>query len=69
MRRFPSDIPITKGKISDSFREFIKLLFTPEEAKIAQHLETRPLSAGAIAKKIGKSLKETREILSYMIML
>ncbi|MFX1337376.1 MAG: 4Fe-4S binding protein [Promethearchaeota archaeon] len=66
MRRYPSDIPIKDGKISDAFREYIKLLFTPEEAKIAQHLETRPLSAGTIAKRIGKSLKETREILDDM---
>ena len=66
MRRYPCDIPIIKGKTSDAFREYIKLLFTPEEAKIAQHLETRPLSAGTIAKKIGKSLKETREILADM---
>ena len=66
MRRYPSDIPIIEGKTSDAFREYIKLLFTPEEAKIAQHLETRPLSAGAIAKRIGKSLKETREILADM---
>ncbi|TFG13386.1 MAG: hypothetical protein EU535_05080 [Promethearchaeota archaeon] len=66
MRRYPSDIPMTEGKISDAFREYIKLLFTPEEAEIAQHLETRPLSVGIIAKRIGKDLKKTREILNEM---
>ena len=31
MREYPSDIPIKNGKISEAFREFIILLFTPEE--------------------------------------
>ena len=66
MRRYPSDIPMVDGKISDAFREYIKLLFTPEEAEIAQHLETRPLSAGIIAKRIGKEIRETRDILKDM---
>jgi ferredoxin len=66
MRRYPSDIPMIDGKISDAFRDYVKLLFTPEEAEIAQHLETRPLSVGTIAKRIGKDLKETRQILNDM---
>ncbi len=66
MRKYPSDIPITEGKVSEAFKEYIKLLFTPEEAEIAQHLETMPLSAGTISKRIGKNLKETREILKEM---
>jgi len=66
MRKYPSDIPLKDGKISEAFREYIKLLFTSEEAEIAQHLETRPLSVGTIAKRIGKDLKETREILNEM---
>lgn len=66
MRKYPSDIPFKDGKISDAFRDYIKLLFTPEEAEIAQHLETRPLSVGTLAKRIGKDLKETRQILNDM---
>jgi len=66
MRNYPSDIPLIDGKISDSFREYIQLLFTPEEAEIAQHLETRPLPAGKIAKRINKDLKETKKILEVM---
>jgi ferredoxin len=66
MRNYPSDIPISEGKQSEAFREYIKLLFTPEEAEIAQHLETRPLSAGTIANRIGKNLMETRKILEDM---
>ncbi|MHA1763840.1 MAG: 4Fe-4S binding protein [Promethearchaeota archaeon] len=66
MREYPSNIPLVDGNVSNAFREYIKLLFTPEEAKIAQHLEIKPLSAGTIAKRIGKSVKETKAILNAM---
>jgi len=66
MREYPNDIPITNGKISDAFREFIKLLFTPEEAKIAQHLTVRPQSVGTISKNLGISRQETQQILEKM---
>jgi ferredoxin/DNA-binding Lrp family transcriptional regulator len=66
MREYPNDIPITEGKISDAFREYIKLLFTPEEAEVAQHLEVRPLSVNQIAKRIGKDRRETKRILKDM---
>lgn len=48
MREYPSDIPMVEGKVSEAFREFIKLLFTPEEAEIAQYLTVRPQSVSAI---------------------
>lgn len=66
MREYPNDIPMVDGKISEAFREFIKLLFTPEEAEIAQHLTVRPQSVAVISKKIGKPQKETKKILEKM---
>lgn len=66
MREYPNDIPITNGKISEAFRNYIILLFTPEEAEIAQHLEIKPLMVGAISKRIGKDRKETKKILEEM---
>ena len=66
MREYPNDIPITEGNISEAFREYIKLLFTPEEAEVAQHLEVKPLSVGQIAKRMGKDRKETKKILEDM---
>ena len=29
MREYPNDIPLVDGEISEAFRAFIKLLFTP----------------------------------------
>lgn len=66
MREYPSDIPMVEGKVSEAFREFIKLLFTPEEAEIAQYLTVRPQSVSAIVKKIGKNREETKRILEEM---
>jgi len=37
MREYPNDIPIVDGDISEAFKAYIKLLFTPEEAEVAQH--------------------------------
>ena len=54
-KEYIHSIPLVDGKVSESFREFIKMLFTPEEAEVAQYLTTRPQGAGKIAKKIGKS--------------
>jgi len=66
MREYPNDIPITDGKISEAFREFISLLFTPEEAEVAQYLTVRPQSVGMISKKMGKNREETQKILEKM---
>ncbi|MFW9952111.1 MAG: DUF362 domain-containing protein [Candidatus Thorarchaeota archaeon] len=66
MREYPSDIPTVNGNISEAFREYIKILFTPEEAMIAQHLTVRPQSVNAISKKIGKIKEETKRILEDM---
>lgn len=66
MREYPSDIPIKDGKVSEAFREFITLLFTPEEAEIAQYLTVRPQSVGTISKKMGKDREEIKKILEKM---
>jgi len=67
MREYPNDIPVDKdGNVSEAFREFITLLFTPEEAEIAQHLEIKPLSVREIAKRLGKDRKETKLIMQEM---
>jgi len=67
MREYPNDIPVDEnGNISKAFREYIKIMFTPEEAEIAQHLDITPLNVNEIAKRIGKERKETKEILNEM---
>jgi len=66
MREYPNDIPISNGKISEAFREFIKLLFTPEEAEIVQYLTIRPQSVRRISNKIGKDREDIKQILSKM---
>ena len=63
MKEYPAGIPMRDGKVSPAFEEYIKLLFTPEEAEIAQHLEIRPLPVEVIAQRIGKPEDETKEIL------
>jgi len=50
MREYPNDIPVdTNGNISEAFREYVKLMFIPEEAEIAQHLEIKPQNIYEIA--------------------
>lgn len=63
MKEYPPGVPMREGKVSPAFEEYIKLLFTPEEAEIARHLEIRPLPAGEIARRAGKTETETKEIL------
>lgn len=66
MREYPNDIPIVDGGVSEAFRAYVKLLFTPEEAEVAQYLTVKPQSINRIAKKIGKSKEEIKEILEEM---
>ncbi|MBD3229364.1 MAG: hypothetical protein GF329_14360 [Candidatus Lokiarchaeota archaeon] len=66
MREYPNDLPLVNGEVSKAFKDYIKLLFTPEEAQIAQYLGIRPLSVYTISKRIGKSRKETKAILKEM---
>ena len=66
MRDYPNDIPLVDGEISEAFRDFIKLLFTPKEAEVAQYLTIKPQSLNRIARKIGKTKEETKKILEDM---
>ena len=67
MREYPNDIPLDKeGNVSEAFKEYIKLMFTPEEAEIAQHLEVKPLRIKEISERIGKDRKETKKIMDEM---
>ena len=64
MREYPNDVPLDKeGNVSEAFREYVKLFFTPEEAEIVQHLEVKPLSLGKISKLLGKDRAETKKIM------
>jgi DNA-binding MarR family transcriptional regulator len=67
MREYPNDIPTIEGKISEAFKEYIQLLFTPEEAEIAQYLDVKPLRLREIANLIGKEKNETKKILDEMV--
>ncbi|MHA1131088.1 MAG: 4Fe-4S binding protein, partial [Candidatus Helarchaeota archaeon] len=66
MREYPNDVPMVNGKNAEAFREYIKLMFSPEEAEIAQHLEVTPLSIREISRRVGKDRKETKQILKEM---
>ena len=62
MQEYPNGIPTNEGDVSEAFRAYIKLLFTPEEALIAAHLGIKPVSGGKIAQKIGLRLANIRFI-------
>ena len=66
MRDYPQGIPESNGRVSEAFREFIELLFTPEEAEIAQYLGIKPQPVRLLAKKIGKDKEEMQKILENM---
>jgi len=67
MRQYPNDIPLdNSGNVSEAFREYIKLMFTHDEAEIAQHLDIKPLRLREITKRIGKDKNETKKILDEM---
>jgi len=67
MREYPNDIPMVDGHISNAFKEFIRLLFTPEEAEVAQFLTINPQTIRTIAKKADKNVDETKNILDEMV--
>ena len=62
-KEYPSGIPMKDGRVSEAFREFIHILFTPEEAEVAQYLGIKGKSAKVIAKKVGKTAQDTKKIL------
>ncbi|MHA2401138.1 MAG: hypothetical protein ACXADU_19910, partial [Promethearchaeota archaeon] len=68
MREYPNDIPVDKdGNVSEAFIKYIKLMFTPEEAEIAQYLDIKPISLREIAKRLRKDRKEAKEIMEKMV--
>jgi len=67
MKEYPTGIPMKDGEVSEAFRKYIKLLFTPEEAEIARHLEIMPLPVSEIAKRIEKNETQTKEILDDLV--
>jgi DNA-binding Lrp family transcriptional regulator len=66
MREYPQNIPIIDDKVSDAFKAYIELLFTPEEAEIAQYLKVKPQSIRILAKKLGKEKEDVEKILEDM---
>ena len=68
MEKYPNNIPRNAaGNVSEAFIEFIKLLYTPEEAEIAQYLEVRPMPARKVAKLGGISKEEATKRLDDMV--
>ena len=68
MEKYPNNIPRdAAGNVSEAFIEFIKLLYTPEEAKIAQYLEVRPMPARKVAKLAGITKEEATKRLDAMV--
>jgi ferredoxin len=67
MRRYPNDIPMVDGRVSPAFREYIKLLFTPEEAGIAQHLELRPAPANRMVQKLLNRISVSRLVQKMLL--
>ncbi|MFX0099630.1 MAG: ATP-binding protein [Candidatus Hodarchaeota archaeon] len=67
LREYPNDVPLDKnGNVSEAFREYVKLFFTPEEAEIVQHLEVKPLRLREISKRLGKDRAETKKIMEEL---
>jgi len=66
MKEYPNGVPMVNGEVSKAFKEYIKLLFTPEEAQIAQYLQIRPLPIKKISNLINKSENETKSILDSL---
>ncbi len=62
MRQYPNDIPMVNGGVSEAFRAYIQLLFTPEEAQVAQYLKLRPIPGGRVAQWVLNRLFRTRFI-------
>ncbi len=62
----PWTAPKADGDFSKAFVKFLKLLYTPEEAELVQHLQMDPgsmLSADDLARIAGKSAAEITDVL------
>ncbi len=67
MQRYPSGIPTKDGRVSEAFREYIQLMFTPEEAEIAQYMELRLPPAGRLAQWLLNILSRSRLVQKTML--
>ena len=67
MRQYPNDIPMVDGRVSPAFRQYIKLLFTPEEAAVAQHLKLRTPPANRLAQRLLNLLSGSRLVQKLML--
>jgi len=68
LRELPTNVPMdADGNVSEAFIEFVKLLYTPEEAEIAQYLEVKPLPARKVAKLAGITKEEATKRLDDMV--
>ncbi|MFH1138176.1 MAG: 4Fe-4S binding protein [Pseudomonadota bacterium] len=67
MRRYPNDIPMVDGRVSPAFREYIELMFTPEEAEIAQHLELRPAPSSRFVQRALNRLSQSSFVQKMML--
>ena len=63
---FPVDIPRPDGKISTKMIEFLKMLMTPDEAKLLNELGVfpfKPMTVSDISECWNKGIQESQEIL------
>ncbi|UCD58549.1 MAG: 4Fe-4S dicluster domain-containing protein [Candidatus Hydrogenedentota bacterium] len=62
----PLGIPMTGGEISQAFIDFLKLIYTHEEAEVVKHLNVYPMfkTAHDVAAESGRDIDEIRVILN-----
>ena len=65
----PRTAPKANGNLSKSFINYLKLLYTPEEAELVQHLKMGMefKTAGDVAKAAQKSEKDVKAILDPLL--
>lgn len=67
MRQYSNDVPMRDGWVSEAFGEYIKLMFTPAEAEVAQHLALRPPPAGRLSQRILNFLSKRRFVQNALL--
>ena len=62
-------VPKKAGDFSPAFLEYLELLYTPEEAKVASFLSVEPrrLTAEEVAERAGRPVEEIEPILGQMV--
>jgi len=61
----PLGIPMVRGEISQAFIDFLKLIYTPEEAAVVKHLNVYPMFKAAqdVTEESGREVEEVKAIL------